>query len=299
MCENKENTMSENILQKYILKRIDEDNEKYFDNDEDLSKYFDFDNIPEDEFKRQCVDLRIYAFSSGFGGKVFYDSDKNEIISESAEITHSYDDTKKELKRLYNMSDWQIREQVVANNIKVIVLLCDISNNRKMMIDTMSGCGWSLAKAQNIMLNGTPWVMLSFDPMFQDDITAEVMKYDFVFHITPKYNIDAIMLNGLEPRSENSYFQYPKRLHILKGDLDLPQIYDIGKQLCDANNNVKNDGNYILLAITVKRLPESIRFYYDPRYEGGYYTKQNIPSNYIKPIATINFNNDKFFTMLK
>ena len=290
--------MKGTILEKYILSRVNENEINNID-DDDLSKYFDFDNIPEDEFKRQCVDLRIYAFSSGFGGKVFYNSDKNAIISESVEITQSYDETKQELKRLYNMSDWQICEQVVANNIKVMVLFCDTSNNRKLMIDTMSGCGWSLAKAQNIIINNIPWVMMSFDPMFQDDITDEILKYDFLYHITPKYNIDAIMSNGLEPRSENTYFQYPKRLHILKGNLDLNQIYNIGIQLFNANNNPKNDGNYILLAINVKELPDSIRFYYDPRYEGGYYTKQMIQPNLVKPIASINFNTDKTFKMIK
>ena len=67
------------------------------------------------------------------------------------------------------------------------------------------------------------------------------------------------------------------------------KIMDYGKLLCDANENLNNDGTYILFAVNLNSLPDDFEIYYDPNFKDGYYCKEPIPAQAIKPINTCNF----------
>ena len=64
---------------------------------------------------------------------------------------------------------------------------------------------------------------------------------------------------------------------------------NIGEQLCIANKDFRNDKNYVLLNINVKNLLDKIDFFYDPRYDCGYYTKQPIDKQYISKNMNYHF----------
>lgn len=284
-----------NYLKEYCNIRLNEnDNDDWFD--------FSFLNtIPQEELDKQYVDLRLKMFGTGFGNHLFYDDEK--IITEEIDRTLSIEETKDELKKLLKLSDWQISQRVIpdqgANKIQLIIVYADLDENKNIIIEAMNGCGWTIAKSGKKSMNDKVWIAMSFDPMYQSDVTSEALSFNYLFHITPSYNVPSINNVGLIPRSENRFFQYPDRLHVIKGNLSERQIYTIGIQLCRANNKVENDGNYTLYAIDTNKIPENVRFYYDPRYAGGYYTKMSIPKDCLEIIGKVNFNTDKEITFIK
>lgn len=242
--------------------------------DIDIRTLFNFDNIPEEELEKQYVDLSFTVSSAGYGGKFMGVNGK--ILKEEATSTLTIDETRKEIQAKFHLKDWQFATQNGANGIQLVILYPGIFRNTRLIKRAMSACGWSLAVKGHVVKNKMIWRAMSFDPMFQKNVSMEARKYRFLYHWTPLYCYDNIKENGLLPKSENAIFDYPDRLHLIKGDTNNDEIMNIGQQLYLANKNKKNKGDYILLMIDLKLVPENVEFYYDPRYEWGYYTKTSI-----------------------
>ena len=159
----------------------------------------------------------------------------------------------------------------------------------------MESCGWFLSRTKEVDDKGKKWKILSFDPIFQDDVSYEARTEKVLYHWTPEYRYESIKEEGLFPRSENNMFKYPNRLHLAKGSLSDGQILNLGRQLYDVNKERANNGRYVLLKIDVSRLPMSIEFYYDPRYDSGFYVKDPIPSYAIVSARGYDFSQNKPF----
>ena len=255
----------------------------------DIEKLFNFNAIPEKELMDQYVDLSFAVSSSGYGGK--FVGVNGNILKEEATSTLSIEETKKEIQNKFHLKDWQFATEKGANGIQLVILYPGIFRNTRLIKRAMSACGWSLAIKGYIVKNKMIWRAMSFDPMFQDDVSEEARKNGYLLHWTPKYNLQSIIANGLTPRSENSIFDYPNRLHLIKGDASQTEIMNIGWQLYKTNKRKENNGDYFLLFVDMHFVPNDIEFFYDPRYEWGYYVKDKIPANAIKPIVGYNFKN--------
>lgn len=253
----------------------------------DIETLFHFSLIPEEELRKQYVDLSFIVSSSGYGGKFMGVNGK--ILKEEASSTLSIEETRSQIQSKFNFKDWQFATQVVANNIQLVILYPSIFNNTKLIKQSMAACGWSLAYKNYIVKDKMVWKAMSFDPMFQDNVANEARQFRYLYHWTPSYNFTSIMTNGLSPKSENKLFNYPNRLHLIKGNAKQNEIINIGKQLCGVNTRKKNDGSYILFCIDLTKVPFDTEIYYDPRYEWGYYTKVGISPEAIKPIFGYNF----------
>lgn len=117
----------------------------------------------------------------------------------------------------------------------------------------------------------------------------EAQKLRYLYHWAPQYRYNDIQERGLYPHSENLLFDYPYRIHLLKSNLSKAEIMNYGRILCDANENLNNDGTYILFAVDLRKLPDDFEIYYDPKFEDGYYCKEPIPAQAIKVINKCNF----------
>lgn len=91
------------------------------------------------------------------------------------------------------------------------------------------------------------------------------------------------------PKSNNYKFSYPPKIHLIKGSANNEEIYNIGLQLCNENKDIRNNREYILLNIDTTNILDKVEFFYDPRYEFGYYTKQYIDISCISKNAEHNF----------
>ena len=286
------------ILKNYLIERITSENNIEKFKEEDILKLFNINSIPYEERKKQHIDFSFYVHGAGYGSPVMIG--EGEVLTEDAEHTRPFEEVYDEVIRLFKLQNWQIKEfkkSVHANNISIAVLIANINMNIQLTCELFKVYGWSIA-SYNIIQDedNLDWVALSFDPMFQDDITDEVKKYTMIYHITPRYNQELIQKNGLIPKSENYKLMYPNRLHFIKGSADESIIYNFGWQLCRWNKRIENDGNYVLFGVNPQELPDSIRFYYDPRFEYGYYTKQSVEPKYIKLIGEVNFKTDNNIT---
>lgn len=254
-----------------------------------VSNYFDLDAIPIENLKSQYYDLNTFKINFGFGDKIMFNG--GEVITEEAESTTPIEEMKDIIKKKFHFRDWQFAVENGDNNIKLIVLYPGILRNSNIIKKTMESYGWYPSTSGFAYKGFMIWKVISFDPMFQDTITDEAKQGGVLYHWSPSYNYENIMLNGLMPKSENNKFDYPERLHLLKSNIPYKEMFEIGYNLYKINKDKRNNGEYILFSINVSNLPNNIDFFYDPRYEYGYYTKQSILPQYITPKITYDFKN--------
>lgn len=259
----------------------------------DVYQYFDLDSISLKDLESQYVDLSPIVSMSGYGGRFI--AHKGTIINEEVTSTLSFEETKEQLKSKFHLKDWQITSDIQANNIQLIVLYPSIFRNTKLLKNAMAACGWSFASKGIATRGKMIWKVMSFDPMFQDDVGNEMRKSPLVYHWTPLYCLESIKKEGLKPLSKNAMFSYPNRVHLLKGNISIDESIEIGYNLCKANKDKRNDGRYVLLGIRTKEIPKEMKVFYDPRFEHGFYTKEQIPSNLIHPMFGYDFNINETF----
>lgn len=132
------------------------------------------------------------------------------------------------------------------------------------------------------------WLQLQFEPVYQDDETDTLKSKGFLYHITPEYNLESIKKNGIVPKSENNLFNYPDRIYLVKADTNAIELENLIKQLWQHNKNSSNNGEYCVLKINTRKLPEKIKLCLDPNYELGCWTNDVIPSECIDGVFEYN-----------
>ena len=105
---------------------------------------------------------------------------------------------------------------------------------------------------------------------------------EFLYHVAPLRNWEKIKNIGLVPKSRSKRSYHPERVYLGKDEkntIDLaPKFYQ------DTGIN-----EWVLLKINTDFVPGSyLRLYYDPNFEYGYYTLNNIPPQAIEKIQDIN-----------
>ena len=140
---------------------------------------------------------------------------------------------------------------------------------------------------------------LQFEKKFNDDETIDVKsECNFLYHYTLKMLLGKIDKIGLIPKiSTWDLFggegkKYTNKLYKNTNDIvNSGKIYlfkekrrraffsaDYFKQ----KNNFVRDKEFVCLKIDVKKLPDNIKFYEDPKQEGAVYTYDNIPPTAIE-----------------
>lgn len=254
-----------------------------------LEKYLD--TIPFDELRRQYYDFSIMRNVGGFGDRFRY-GDENMVVEENV-TTLSPKETKDTMLHQFGLHDWQVREINGRNGLTLILVIPNIEQNDNDVINGMRACGWSVGTSNVLTKNGMTWKEMTFEPMQQDMISDTIRSHHrYLYHWTLLSNYGNIMVRGLQPRSENSLFMYPERVHFLTDTRNTIRTLSIGQQLCNANNSPKNNGKYILLSIDLSKVPDA-DFYYDPRLEGGVYSKDIIPPSAISVVMGYDFKNNQ------
>lgn len=247
----------------------------------------DFNKINTKLLEGQYFDLAAMVSISGYDWPFM--ATNRKIIKEEAKGTISIYNTKRLIERKFNLEEWQVDSRKDIDGNIITVIIPDMEDNFTVMKDAMSACGWQLSSRDFFYRDSMTWNILSFRPIFQDNTSQEAWKTRYLYHWVPKYRYDNIQREGLYPNSENLLFDYPYRLHLLKNTLNKAKIMNYGRILCNANENLNNDGTYILFAVDLRKLPDDFEIYYDPKFEDGYYCEEPIPAQAIKPINTCNF----------
>ena len=234
-----------------------------------VEDYFDLKSISEKDIRSIATDLRVYLGRD-------YESELTDegelIIKEGASITMPITQLRQELRKL-GFKQWQIKSEVAANKVRIVILYADIAKNTDIIINKMLSCGWTKARISDpVLYGGIKIRIMDFDPKEQKSLTKEARRYDYLYHWTPYHNLNSITNNGIEARSENDFLSYPLKVHLLKGDIPKREASKIGWALYHANKTLR-DSHYALLRITMANVPNDIEFYGDPRYQYVFFTK--------------------------
>lgn len=84
-------------------------------------------------------------------------------------------------------------------------------------------------------------------------------------------------------------FNYPDRIYFVKGSANEEYIKGLAFDLFKANKSKGNDGKYVIITVDLSRISEDVKFYYEPNYVYGVYTRGNILPNCISNVEEIDF----------
>lgn len=268
----KEYHISENELKQIIkesaLKIITETNPLR------IEDYFNLGEISKKNLMLFNTDVRIHV-QRGYGMQLSFD-DNDDLIVEYEVRTLPVEELRVKLKQL-GFEDWQVRDTIYANNVRIVILYADIEKNTENIIKEMNAFGWTIAQISEPKTNnGITFRAMAFDPAVQQCLSHEAYAQGQLYHLTPVINARSILKNGIEPRNANDYLDYPPRAHFIKGNAPLYQIAKFGHELFKHNKKAF-DGNYTVFRINMDKIPYTIKFYGDPRCEIGYFTKETVP----------------------
>ena len=99
-----------------------------------------------------------------------------------------------------------------------------------------------------------------------------------MYHATPSIYLDKIMKIGLTPKTKNSLGNYPDRIYMTIGNhLTQEDLMLFGAlQNLRGNKDIYDNNEYSILQIDVKKLPNNMKMYIDPRANNAVFTYDNI-----------------------
>lgn len=252
----------------------------------------DLSKVPEKELRDHYVDYRFFARKSSFCN--MFVPVAEGYASSSSDKTEDPDSVISSLIDKYGFSKkWQVTKVMRANDISVLTVVADIEENLQMVNDDMDKAGYFLGFRKTLNIKGMQWQIVQFEPMFEFDQTESLKKYNIAYHWTPQYNLQSILDDGFIPKTINKGFNYPPRIYFLNGAAPNDEIMKLGENLCIVNKNLENDGNYVLIKINTEKIPENVKFYFDPSMPNAMYTIDPIPANVITDITEYNFKDNE------
>lgn len=242
---------------------------------------FNVDSFSNELIESIVKDYRIFGQNYVYGNPLLKEG-KN-YIKETYGRIYDADDVVKHLRGTYHFSDEQFYKVEAFNGIAIYLLIADIGENRDMIVNDMPKMGYFLSVEKQLNTNGHVLSQMKFEPITQKDETEMIKKENkYFYHFTPSENVSSIMAIGLTPRNDNMFFSYPPRIYLVKSNVTMNELYDLGEDL--SLRNLKNGikGKYTLLGIHTSRLPDTVRLFYDPNYVHGGFTTNTIPNDCIQ-----------------
>lgn len=212
-------------------------------------------------------------------------------LTEGLMRTFPIEKTAEYVKKYFELNDSQVLIVKNYNNIQCIqVIIPNVNNNVKMVVGGLKMCGYFLSYPKLENLKENEWQILQFEPIHQNDITKELKeKEDVLYHITPSYNYKKIKHIGLSPKTKNNLFDYPDRIYFTRGSAGINKIITIGWALCDKNNSKGNEGKYSIIEVDLNNISNNVTFYYDPNFEYGVYSTDNIHPSSLKLVGEFDY----------
>lgn len=247
--------------------------------DSRLLKHFDLRLCEENEIAAQHeVDYAVAGNSLQCG------NDDEESTAPIAVVTS-------QLAAEFGMQNWQLDVDVMHGGIEVITLLTSeyLSQNFTYVGRLMRQLGYFCSVEMVEGYGQTKWRMSQWEPLFQPNENNLVRSMEKLYHLTPLYNLESILSNGLIPAHRNELLRFPRRVYMFKEDVRQQSIDTIGKQLNDNNNDPRNTGEYVLLAIDVNKVKPEVDFFSDPLCDSGVFTTGVIPPDSVTLDRRLNF----------
>ena len=281
--------IDEKRLRRIVKEEIDKFVEQVVNDEKSgLDRIFDLCKIPEEELLKQYSDISLVHTFSGYGSLLFKNEGKAYKVENDGRVT-PVSQVKHELDWKYGFAPWQIRIKDRGHDIQICVCIADFKKGVDEIVNDFKQMGYFLSKTSPVSspVPNQKWLALQFEPIYQVDEVNEILNCGDLFHLTPQYNLQNIISNGLQPKSDNGLFDYPNRVYLFIGNTPILQIYALGQQLSSVNKSPQNDGRYVLLKVNSQGLRNGYSLHYDPNYEYGVFTENIIPPNLISIVNHI------------
>lgn len=217
-----------------------------------------------------CFPLYEHVFKAG----------EKKTLFEGLIKTYSIESAKRHFIHVFQISPEQFRIIEDHGVSYAEIYIPDVGDNRRIIERGMDLYGYYLSD----VTDKGEYIVMQFEPKFQNNANEEVRKNKYLFHVTPSFNVDKIKAKGLCPRSKNQSTYFPDRVYFLSGMIGDFFVGDMAKALKAQDSRPYNDGRYTVLRIDVENLPENIDFMKDTATEGGiaFWTYNNIPPQCIE-----------------
>lgn len=182
---------------------------------------------------------------------------------------------------------FDIREKYFNDNDwKVILVLPSKSDKAQEITDVLNRFGYYLGyKEEN-----DRGLCLQFEPKFQNKFTGQQMKEvgcKYLIHVSPMYNQEKIMANGLCPTSRNGEFSYPNRIYLFLDTVSDRELESMVSRLSASNKSKGNDGRYCVFNVSLEGLEEHT-FNLDFNMDNAVFTEENIPPTNLQLVKILN-----------
>lgn len=247
-----------------------------------VSDVIDLDRIPFTQLRQINIDLRDILYGFRFESGVAYDGDKLDINENAENKTEEPNNVKNELMGKFIFFDWQFIVTTTKNDIQLILVYADDGVNGDILCEKMKYMGWSKSYELNPKeKNGIVVRAIGFDPMYQEAIDDVKERWKVLYHLSPKYNEESIMKNGLVPSTRNKFFKYPPRIYMLTPNVPMSELENLVNNLNKFEKDNNNGGVFTIYRIKTNQIPDDVELFYNPRFNYGVYSTKPIPTSAI------------------
>ena len=247
-----------------------------------VSDVIDIDNIPFSQLQQINVDLRDVLYGFRFENGVSYDGNKLDINENTENKTEEPNNVKDELMGKFIFFEWQFVVTVTKNGIQLILAYADDGVNGDILCEKMKYMGWSKSyELKPKEKNGIVVRAIGFDPMCQEAIDDVKERWKVLYHLSPKYNEESIMKNGLVPSTRNKFFKYPPRTYLITPNIPMSELEKLASNLNKFEKDNENGGVFTIYRIKTNQIPDDVELFYDPRFDYSVYSTKPIPTSAI------------------
>ena len=247
-----------------------------------VSDVIDLDKIPFSQLQQINIDLRDILYGFRFEGGVASDGNKLVINENVENKTEEPNNMKDELMGKFIFFDWQFIVTTTKNGIQLILVYADDGVNGDILCEKMKYMGWSKSyELKPKEKNGIVVRAIGFDPMYQEVIDDVKERWKVLYHLSPKYNEETIMKNGLVPSTRNEFFKYPPRIYMVTPNIPMSELEKLASNLNKFEKNTENGGVFTIYRIKTSMIPDNVELFYDPRFDYGVYSTKPIPTSAI------------------
>lgn len=283
--------------------------------DEYLEK-FDINSIPEEIRNEQYIDYEpIFNFVNRNNREWVLDENE-EFLYESQEDVNiqSIREVFNRLKNYYHIYDKYQFEVLSPNNVSIvnvlkipkyyegvgIITLANVKKNVDIIIKEFAMSGYKMVREKiKTDNNNREWITLVFNPIKQEPLSTQIRRHcRYVYHSTPVDKYELIEEKGyITPQNAKRVYDYPEpRIYLYTSN---PEDDDYINMMKNTTTNRQRkdrnfDGDYYLLEISTRKLPDDMQLFYDPNANNEHFVFVTlpIPITAIKEKEVVNFIKD-------
>ena len=220
-------------------------------------------------------------------------------LNEGLIKTYPSEQVEKFVREAYKLEDFQI-EKVDKDGIVCFRFYLPLTdNNDEAITQAMDRLGYFLSNSEDKSFqHNRIWRVYQFEPKFQPDETELILEENkFLCHVTPFYNKEKILTNGLVPKSKNLKYDYPDRIYLFSENLGERRIIgyavSIWKTESSRRDVDRTEGRYALFEVNTSKIGFNTVLHRDANLPGAVWTTNNIKPEAIRFVKEIGFESDE------